>query len=56
MCVENSPAYTVTHANHFQLVENDINTYQQLGRVYLTGKQGLVKSSISLFMIVILTV
>ena len=28
MWVEDSPAYTVTNANLFQLVENDINTYQ----------------------------
>ena len=36
MWVENPPTYTVTNAYFFQLVENDINTYQQLGRVYLT--------------------
>ena len=37
MWVENSPAYTVTNVNLFHLVENDLNTYQQLGRVYSTG-------------------
>ena len=37
MWLDNSPAYTVTNVNLFHLVENDLNTYQQLGRVYSTG-------------------
>ena len=34
---EGSPAYTLLDINYFDLLEQDINTFSELGSVYVTG-------------------
>ena len=34
---EGSPAYTSLDIDYFDLLEQDINTYSELGSVYVTG-------------------